>query len=241
LANGDEISLSPSITIRFVDEESLPAARTTGSDPAWGLEEAVAPPAESPAPPSREKRLAGFTTSDAEDQRKTHPVGQRARQIYPPVSPPEGLVPLKPRSIYADDEVPYVPAGMAAPGMASPAPLSSDSAPPMRSGVPPTLPYSNGNAGPLPSLAPDRSDPYRRSGALQDRSGSGAGSAGNLLHVCQTCGQLTSPDSVYCQNCHHSIAHECVNCRLSLLPIQDRCPRCHTPNEFSVRRAHPGR
>ena len=87
----------------------------------------------------------------------------------------------------------------------------------------------------------DTFDPYRRSGAAQEVNGSGAGSAGNLLHVCQTCGQLTAPDAVYCQSCHHSIAHECVNCRLSLLPIQDRCPRCHTPNEFSVRRAHPGR
>ncbi|MGH2502388.1 MAG: hypothetical protein ACRDID_07715, partial [Ktedonobacterales bacterium] len=57
-----------------------------------------------------------------------------------------------------------------------------------------------------------------------------------LLHVCQTCGQRTMPDGVYCQNCHHSIATECARCRLSLLPIQDLCPRCQTPNPASVRR-----
>ncbi|MEO7001887.1 MAG: FHA domain-containing protein [Ktedonobacterales bacterium] len=68
--------------------------------------------------------------------------------------------------------------------------------------------------------------------------GATAGPAPTLLHVCQTCGQLTAPDAVYCQSCRHSIAHECGNCRLSLLPIQDRCPRCQTPNPTSVRRAH---
>lgn len=68
-----------------------------------------------------------------------------------------------------------------------------------------------------------------------------SGPASKLLHVCQTCGQLTAPDAVYCQNCHHTIAQECFNCRLSLLPIQDRCPRCHTPNTASVRHKNPHR
>ena len=85
------------------------------------------------------------------------------------------------------------------------------------------------------------SDPYRRSGSMAETGGSGGGAGSKLLHVCQTCGQLTPPDAVYCQSCRHSIAHECSTCRLNLLPVQDRCPRCHTPNEFSVRRSHPSR
>jgi pSer/pThr/pTyr-binding forkhead associated (FHA) protein len=269
LTNGDEISLSPSISVRFVDENTSPEIRRDDSISATVHGDGGAPEGQSTTPASRQARLAGFTASNADEQRKTHPIAQRAMQIYPPVFPPEQLVPVKPRSIYADDEVPFVPDGMAAPTPPAPDP-------PSRNGGAPTIPYSSWHAGPLPGLSSvgenregsgiaetangsrthsggypvqpgalesgsDTFDPYRRSGALQDHSGSGEGSVGNLLHVCQTCGQLTSPDSVYCQSCHHSIAHECVNCRLSLLPIQDRCPRCHTPNDFSVRRAHPGR
>jgi hypothetical protein len=81
-------------------------------------------------------------------------------------------------------------------------------------------------------------DPYRRSFPANDQHRPTAGPMQKLLHVCQTCGQLTAPDAVYCQNCHQSIAYECPNCRLSLLPIQERCPRCQTPNPGSVRRAH---
>lgn len=84
-------------------------------------------------------------------------------------------------------------------------------------------------------------DLFLREGPADERQRATSGPAPKLLHVCQTCGQLTAPDAVYCQSCHHSIAHECSNCRLSLLPIQERCPRCHTANQFSVRRTHPGR
>jgi len=270
LTNGDEISLAPSITVRFVDENTFPEIRYGDAAPASAPGDGAVSKAQTPAPATRQARLAGFTTSEADDHRKTHPVGQRAMQIYPPVSAPEQLAPLQPRSIYADDEIPFFPAGMA-----SPTSPPSDPVPPARNGGSPAIPYSSRNAGPLPSLSSagasrdegsrdqstngsraqsgypilpgalesgsDTFDPYRRSGALLELNGSSAASVGNLLHVCQTCGQLTSPNSVYCQSCHHSIAHECVNCRLSLLPVQDRCPRCHTPNEFSVRRAHPGR
>jgi uncharacterized OB-fold protein len=95
-------------------------------------------------------------------------------------------------------------------------------------------------SGPLQGGA-DSHDLYHRDAGNSPRKRVTTGPAPNLLHVCQTCGQLTAPDAVYCQNCRQSIAHECANCRLSLLPIQDRCPRCHTPNQTSVRRAHPGR
>jgi hypothetical protein len=84
-------------------------------------------------------------------------------------------------------------------------------------------------------------DHYRRESPAYDHVRSTAGPVATLLHVCQTCGQRTAPDAVYCQSCHNSIAHECSTCYLSLLPIQERCPRCHTPNVMSVRRAHRGR
>jgi FHA domain len=97
---------------------------------------------------------------------------------------------------------------------------------------------------PVPLGAPygdaGMADLYRRDGPQSGRGGA-AGASAALLHVCQTCGQLTAANAVYCQSCHHSIAQECPNCRLSLLPIQERCPRCHTPNPASVRRAHPRR
>jgi hypothetical protein len=58
------------------------------------------------------------------------------------------------------------------------------------------------------------------------------------LHICQTCGQRTAPDVELCHACHQSIARPCDICHASLLPIQDRCPRCQTPNPSAVRRAH---
>ncbi|HEX6796391.1 MAG TPA: FHA domain-containing protein [Ktedonobacterales bacterium] len=91
--------------------------------------------------------------------------------------------------------------------------------------------------GPLHSGAPvGGDDPFRRDAPAGEAGRATAGPA-TLLHVCQTCGQRTDPSAIYCQHCHNSIASECANCRLSLLPIQDRCPRCHTPNLHSVRRA----
>ncbi|MBF6590113.1 MAG: FHA domain-containing protein [Ktedonobacterales bacterium] len=103
-----------------------------------------------------------------------------------------------------------------------------------------TLPNRGGYPvprGPL-NAGSELSDPFRRGYPADERHRVTAGPAHNLLHVCQTCGQLTAPDAVYCQNCHHSIAYECANCRLSLLPVQERCPRCQAPNPGSVRRAH---
>ena len=58
-----------------------------------------------------------------------------------------------------------------------------------------------------------------------------------MLHLCQTCGQLTAPDAIHCQSCHNAIAQACRGCGFSLLPIQDRCPRCHTQNSHSVYRS----
>ena len=133
-------------------------------------------------------------------------------------------------------------------GDGSPPPSAPPSAaPPAASGPAPdangerstTVPASGYPAphGPM-NAGSELHDPYRRSHPAGDQYRATAGPAPTLLHVCQTCGQLTAPNEVFCQVCHHPIAYECPNCRLSLLPIQERCPRCQTPNPASVRRSH---
>lgn len=235
LTSGDQIVLAPGISIRFVDDVAQPA-RTGG---------------ESQAPLAR-----SASRSDP----------------FAPLVPSSSIAPLRPRSPFASDEVPFVPPGMQ-PSAAS-APPSTPSHPIRAVSTPARRPRgrrsnslatsrpnapdatdgngsSGGRAGngsggypappgPLRSGA-DPSDPFLREGAKDEHRRATAGPSLTLLHVCQTCGQLTAPDSVYCQSCHHSIAHECSNCQLNLLPIQERCPRCHTPNRFSVRRTHPRR
>jgi pSer/pThr/pTyr-binding forkhead associated (FHA) protein len=287
LASGDRVVLAPNITVRFI-EEPTPTPSTLQPSPAPSRPgEAVQRRSTFQGTP-KIRRTAGFTASDDSERRTTNPVGRplpSSGQVYPPLVPPGPMLPEKPRSIYSDDEVPYVPSSMAPPGappdslsphaldsLVGPGPSTRDpkgpatipysswsegaaSASPYvpaerNSGIP--QPSNNWNAvgdlyapappGPLPSAATHAQDPYLRSEPrIVENDPGGSRESSTLLHVCQTCGQLTSPESIYCQNCHHSIAHECSSCRLSLLPIQDRCPRCHTPNDASVRRAHLGR
>jgi len=179
---------------------------------------------------------------------------QQQASARPPLNTPRP--PLGPRSPFADDEEPYFPPGMPyipapAPRIPTPPP-ETDRAPasyvptqPPPRNPPPTRPVSSGFGSsdggypPPPPAGLDAvlRDPFRRSSPGTSGPASGSGSGSKLLHVCQTCSQLTAPDAVYCQNCHHSIAYECPKCRLALLPIHDRCPRCQTPNPASVRRA----
>lgn len=148
--------------------------------------------------------------------------------VAPPEAPPE-ITPLSayaPRSPYAEDETPYYPK--------------------MRPKVPQSRPGPTAPASPpLPRPHTRESQPESDSGSTGRASGqpiqrgvTGGGTT-TTLHICQTCGQRTAPDAVYCQSCHHSIASECSNCRLSLLPIQAICPRCQTPNPGAVKRRKP--
>ena len=272
LSDGDQIVLAPNISLRFVEE-----SRDTESDDQL-FSPSMRPDITAGIFSAREartvRRPTGLRAADLAEQSKTHPVGWTfpvSGQVYPPLAAPGPMEPPKPRSIYADDEVPFVPGSMAshAPPASPLAPTDSyvpnpPAVSPATSPSPPTIPISSWNAtnssvpDPYVDKIPDNSDryslprvplqtetatydPYRRAGPASDIGSTTGLGSGNLLHVCQTCGQLTAPDSVYCQSCHHSIAQECSNCRLSLLPIQDRCPRCHTPNDASVRRSHPGR
>jgi pSer/pThr/pTyr-binding forkhead associated (FHA) protein len=289
LASGDRVVLAPNITVRFIEEpDSTPSTAQPTSTPAPSRTGQGMQRRSTFQGTPKIRRTAGFTASDDSERRTTNPIARpypSSGQVYPPLVPPGPMLPEKPRSIYSDDEVPYVPSSMAPPtpppGTLSPsaldsqispsppsttydprgsatipnsswgegAPSPSPYAPQRDSGIP--QPSNNWNAvgdlfspaplGSLPPSATSAQDPYRRSEPGLDNDPGGGLESSTLLHVCQTCGQLTSPESIYCQQCHHSIAHECSNCRLSLLPIQDRCPRCHTPNDASVRRAHLGR
>ncbi len=184
--------------------------------------------------------------------------GMPAEAAQPPAAPPlqTPRPPLGPRSPFADDEEPYVPPGMPyipapAPRIPTPPPGAGQASPPYFPTQPPqrsTMPATPATPGfgvtsgsyppaSAPSLDAVLRDPFRRSSPGSGSQEAIGGTNSKLLHVCQTCSQLTAPDAVYCQNCHHSIAYECPKCRLALLPIHDRCPRCQTPNPASVRRA----
>lgn len=266
LANGDMLLLAPDITVCFHDgpapanatSTSAPSSASPGRPP----QPAAAPP--SVTSPGSAAPVAPVTparpVAPARPIAPAMPVTPAA-PVGPVASPGPSIADmLRPRSPFADDEQPYFPPGMGmpapptlyrgqyAPGAAVGPPVANTGQQGM--GQPPapassqfdtTLPARGYPApsGPLTSGS-DGQDPFRRSSVnvKPEAHRAAVSSASTLLHVCQTCGQLTAPDSVYCQSCHHSIARECANCRLSLLPIQERCPRCQTPNPGSVRRAH---
>lgn len=237
LRPGDRIVLAPGVSIRFVRDGQPPDAG-----------------------------------SPADARSSSHPNGSASyppqRQPTTPASPEMGS-PQRPRSVFSDDEEPFIPPGHAQKPTAWPpagAPLFPGSSAPGRNPSPPPSygndnpsqratmgPSSYGSNGSSPAhngsgasdafhrSDPGAADPFRRSAPHGEARSPVPSGAAKLLHVCQTCGQLTTPDSVYCQSCHHSIARECPTCQLSLLPIQERCPRCQTANAFSVRRTRPGR
>jgi hypothetical protein len=132
----------------------------------------------------------------------------------------------------------YVSADMAS-GEAGGMPASAIAAPSDGHTPPEGLPSAAATLGPAPARLP-------AGGSNPDASADRPLPArqwpigGATLHVCQTCGALTAPDVAFCSTCHHSIATRCLTCGMSLLPIQDRCPRCQAPNPISVQRASRG-
>ncbi|PWT72224.1 MAG: hypothetical protein C5B60_09810, partial [Chloroflexi bacterium] len=124
LASGDRVVLAPSITLRYVEEASSVATpQPTPAPPPTG--EAAQRRSTAQGTP-KQRRTAGFTASDEVERRITNPIARpypSSGQVYPPLVPPGPMLPEKPRSIYSDDEVPYVPSSMAPPA-ASPDLLS---------------------------------------------------------------------------------------------------------------------
>jgi len=260
LTDGAIVALAPDIHLRYVAEAGdeaprnapapavsrpSPASGLSGGDTTrprpWLLEQGASsggrrpsagPAPQAPAPPS----ARGVTPARPASTPAAHP---GAAPTPRPASTPAARA-FGPRSPFADDEERYIPPGMVAQGGASAAPLLPP-VPGIDSFAPPPAQHATAGMNDVTASYGYRSpsgaitggagyyDPYQRATGAP---------APSLLHVCQTCGQLTAPDAVYCQNCHHPIAYECPNCHLSLLPIQDRCPRCQAPNPASVRRAH---
>ena len=226
------VMLSPLVTLRLIEERSSafvpPGTQAPYYAPGYGA------PAQIPVAPS------------APSMPSMPSVPFNSPSIAPaagPMSMSDPIQPLSalgPRSPYSDDEAPFYPQ------------MRQPSGPYYQR--PPTLPGFTGSQGgrmppPIaahPAAAPAHASRFEQPGPAPVAATPPAGgeqrrtsfmAPSPLLHVCQTCGQRTTPDAVYCQNCHHSIATECTRCRLSLLPIQDLCPRCQTPNPASVRRA----
>src|SRR5579859_1060797 len=271
LTTGDEIILAPGISVRFVldvptvasgglGQPAQPPQPNNGTS-TWAeriRQQIALPGGASPASLTQPVRPAlgtdPFVPPDAFAPLRPRSAFSDDEVRYVPPSMQSPAVPSTSRPAFS-----AYPAG--APGIPNQPPSGSreppfsvpvsgtPSMPGTRSGS--GTPYSIGSSsnghggypappGPLRSGAGD-GDPFLREGPRDERQRATSGPALNVLHVCQTCGQRTAPDAIYCQSCHHSIARECSNCRLSLLPIQERCPRCHMPNAFSVRRAHSNR
>lgn len=175
---------------------------------------------------------------------------QASAASFPSAPASEPITPLSalgPRSVYSDDEAPFYPHMRPAshraahPTYAAPPMPQMPRAPARPAPYPPVAAHSAHDSWSNPAQPGAVNQQQQAAMAYEQRRRATAGPS-PLLHLCQTCGQRTPPDAVYCQNCHHAIASECARCRLSLLPIQDNCPRCQTPNPASVRRAsHSGR
>lgn len=219
------VMLSPLVTLRLIEDRTaaFPPPRAQAPHFAPGYAPGYSAPSQVPAPPPSMPSMPSIAPSAG-------PIS-----VSEPISP---LSALGPRSPYADDEAPFYPQMRQAAG-------------PYYQGRPPTpsiFPGAQGGREAPPVAAHPAARPPAQFGHFEQPGAAPAAPAGGeqrrtsfmapspLLHVCQTCGQRTTPDAVYCQNCHHSIATECARCRLSLLPIQDLCPRCQTPNPASVRR-----
>lgn len=157
----------------------------------------------------------------------------------PSESQPIPLSAFAPRSPYAEDEAPYYPQMRPAPPESKPRATRPSASGPNMGNSAPRPPFTSNDNQPLDipthHARTDALDPQTQAADLMRRR-TKTGAPSTLLHICQTCGQLTAPDAVYCQSCHHPIASECPNCRFSLLPIQNMCPRCQTPNPSSVQR-----
>lgn len=251
LRDGDRIVLAPGISIRFIATSAgsaVPDRRSrTESAPLWQESRPPQPPV------SRSSPLAAAQPTPVARTVHAPPAEEPAPPSYSS-APASAPAPVRAPASHGRKGEYSRAAGASHPDAAA-TPVEFWSAA-RTAGPAPTVPVDpsesdayasvagSANAhggypvprGPLHSGAPvGGADPFRRDAPAGEARRATAGPA-TLLHVCQTCGQRTEPASIYCQHCHNSIASECANCRLSLLPIQDRCPRCHAPNLHSVRR-----
>lgn len=227
LESGDTLVLAPEVRIHVLDDTQAhpPAAPSTSGRGAlagerWGASQAA------------------LRLTPAEEPQASPGPAPLAPQLSPPTTRARGqMSEMNATPPPARPPIPNVPASAISSGRAQPGKRPESVSAPR---------YGNASGqrdsgGPMPSgpfqMGGEGDDPFRRS--LADAAmRPNLIPAQSLLHVCQTCGQLTAPDAIYCQSCHQSIAYTCGHCGFSLLPIQDRCPRCQAANPASVRRAH---
>ena len=249
LRDGDRVVLAPGISIRFDGSGANPSGRSRRASGAlWEDSHSRAASSRRSSSLSRSQPTPAVPIVSAAPLVPPLPAAQPAPSAFAtPVGPSAGAAAGPAGSAGFSDPAPF--ALWSAAPTAGPAPMPT----PAPAQTVPVVPSESdayasvANAarahggypvprGPLHSGAPvGGDDPFRRDAPSSEAGRATAGPA-VLLHICQTCGQRTDPSAIYCQHCHNSIASECANCRLSLLPIQDRCPRCHTPNLHSVRR-----
>ena len=227
LAHGDMVTLAPGITLTFMMESPPPDASSV-SQPyrADWVEEPwhnfAQPSTDSPAASREGMRKFAATFGTREPAVSGRPPSSPSNSWHPPSPPPTGqTAPSHPR---VPDVAPQRPA------------TGPRDIPGRRAGfVRPNVPFDRTPATGIPAAG----TPHEA--MVREIRRPTMGPAPSLLHVCQTCGQLTTPDTAQCQNCQNPIGEACRVCGLTLLPIQNQCPRCQTPNPHSVRRAHQHR
>ena len=255
LQDGDRILLAPGITLLFVSEDvPLQALEAQPTVSTGAVRPAPAPssssggrprrPAAPPRPPETPYVPPNPRSPYADDEAPYVPPGMRiSGPISTPATPIYGrMVPPAPSSNGSrpsHEPTPFAPPAPAgSQGLPSGGGRNGGTADPAHPTNPGGYPVPS---GPLVGGG-EGGDPYRRSAPAGVRPAVPTVPMSKLLHVCQTCGQLTAPDAIYCQSCHQPLARECPVCRLNLLPIQEHCPRCHTPNAAYVGKArstHP--
>jgi pSer/pThr/pTyr-binding forkhead associated (FHA) protein len=212
LHHGDRIQLSPSISLRFISGNAQ-SGRTIDSTPE--TPRIMLPPKPRQPMPDPET-LDPFERSVVEVATGiAMPLPRRHGEITPPpmsegtrpIVPPPSDFPAETPPLTNDDIDAWLLDGT--PQAATPHAVAPP--PPGSHDVPFQTPY----ARPKPTPAAPRKP---------------------LLYTCPTCSERTAPDSPYCWSCRQSIAQPCRVCQLYLLPIQQKCPRCDTPNHNAVRR-----
>ncbi len=205
LRSGDTLTLAPSISIRFLQTQTKHDVTVEGT---------VTMPSITPA-----MLQQAAAQSAAESPPEPQPISQLARAVSIPS-------PKRTEKTVPDDEVgrpnrqestpaisPYYPAQQKPEGQLVAPPTHYLGA--LRRDIPIDTPFAL----------------QRR----QTNSGASPKTPEALLYTCFTCSARTAPDSPYCWNCRQTIAQPCAVCGIWLLPIQKKCPRCHTANPIAAR------
>jgi pSer/pThr/pTyr-binding forkhead associated (FHA) protein len=228
LRGGDHVILAPSIILHYISQRAAKPKTVEGSTQ------------ELPVLPVTPVQPARATASSAADEPSTTSASVLAAAAA--ISAPHrriGMTPPPSVSGTPGNARPVLPVESPPPGVDERDLWLVDSTPGASLASPPTPaanPQTNYQA---PPSAPGRDLPMNSPFSLmrqQQAKSTTALPRKPILISCPTCGASTAPDSPYCWSCRQTIAQPCAQCRLFLLPIQQKCPRCETPNPHAVRR-----